>query len=45
MQVPQAVAEGSIRLSLGSDTTMEEVETATELIGQTVAELRLFQRN
>lgn len=45
MGVPKEVADGSIRISLGADTTIEEVDLAGEIIGKTVAELRLFQRN
>ena len=45
MEVPKAMADGSIRISLGADTTMEEVEIAADLIRKKVVELRRFQRS
>ncbi|NLJ86799.1 MAG: cysteine desulfurase [Firmicutes bacterium] len=44
MGVPRAVLEGSIRISLGADNTLEEMNIVAELIGQAVMELRRYQR-
>jgi cysteine desulfurase len=44
MGLPERELEGSIRLSLSSATTREEIETAFEHLKNTVADLRLFAR-
>ena len=45
MGVVPLLAEGSIRISFGAETTVEEIDILAGLLKQTVGELRSFQRN
>jgi cysteine desulfurase len=40
MRVPHDLARGSLRISLGKDNTMEEIDRLLELIPESVARLR-----